>query len=119
VTDIHEGLLCERCHSRPAVRFEVSVFGPIDLRETRLCLACQTAVDAERESAEIDPHESLAHLGPIDFGVLRASIRRVETDPEIDQAALRFVARELPRIAAAHAQTLPTDIQDFVARHSD
>lgn len=57
---MHDNLVCERCHSHSAIRFELSVFGPVDLRETRLCLACQTAVDAEREAAAIDPGESYA-----------------------------------------------------------
>lgn len=64
-------------------------------------------------------HSSDTLVATVDFDVLRASIRRAETSPEIDQAALQFVARELPRIAAAHDQTLPRDIQDFVTRHSD
>ncbi len=44
-------------------------------------------------------------------------IRRSDTEPGADEA-LDFVARELPRIAAAHGQTLPPDIHDFVVRHS-
>ena len=116
MTDIREGL-CERCHSRPAAHFELTVFGPLDLRETRLCASCQAVVDVTSELPEAELPGSFTHLGPIDFDVLRASIRRSDTEPGADEA-LDFVARELPRIAAAHGQTLPPDIHDFVVRHS-
>jgi len=119
VTENRHDRLCERCGLRPAVRHELTMFGPVDLRETHLCLTCQDAVDAATELAGSQPEGSFAHFGPIDFDVLRSSIRRAEADPRTERTALRFVAGEIPRIAIAHGQTLPSDIYDFVVRYSE
>jgi hypothetical protein len=119
VTSNRHDRLCERCGLRPAVRHELAVFGPVDLRETHLCLICQDAVDAATELAGGEPEGSFAHFGPVDFDVLRSSIRRAEADPHTERAALQFVAGEIPRIAIAHGQALPSDIHDFVVRYSE
>ena len=111
-------LLCEHCGVQEAARFELTVFGAFDLRETRLCVPCQDVEDERANAAGPPRGGSYAHFGPIDFDMLRASIERIQRDGEIPPGQLRIEARELPRIAAAHDQTLPPDIRDFLLRHS-
>jgi hypothetical protein len=86
----------------------------LDIREDHQCVVCQEASDAKVLPVEAD---DFACLGPIDFAVLRASIRRAEESDGESAEAIAFAGSHLEEIASAHGQELPPDVREFVARH--
>jgi hypothetical protein len=93
---------CDRCGGSPAPNEGYCVVGPFVLRNLSFCRAC-----AQLRSVSPDPTGSFAGMWPVDFSVLRESIKapRHAGSPETE-----FVGPRIVEVALHFGQAVPEDI---------
>lgn len=109
-----ETVVCDRCGQHPARYFPVTLLGALMLSSHHVCVACYATEDAIAEQTPPPDADDVAHLGPIQFDVLFASLLHAESmEPPEDLPGYDLLVRQ---VAQAHGQQIPTEVEAVFAR---
>jgi hypothetical protein len=106
--------LCERCGSRQARFYPVTILGALCLAQRAVCEECHAEEVAEAERRGPPAEGDFTVFGPIQFETLLESLPGAEEHEPPDLQG--WYADRVREIARAHRQAIPEAVESFLGR---